>query len=308
MIGRSFNASVVALSAFLGLGLPNASATPTNLPKKAPANIQKLLPADRYRGWSYIVGKLKELGVPDPELLAVYGNPQFPLFSFVPFGVAPREPFSMYSEFITPANVIFAAQFCRRHSSTFDQVEKVLKVPRQIVAAILLVESQLGRNTGKEMIVYRLSRLATVNEPNNVQRNFVRLQKDDPNVSLEAVQKRAEYLERVFIRELPALFSIGRRNKVNLLNIKGSIAGAFGLPQFLPSAFLQYGYDGDKDGVVSLFNEVDAIWSAANYLSHSGYRPGMSRQEVAQVIWKYNHSEAYVETIINFAEEVEKEI
>jgi membrane-bound lytic murein transglycosylase B len=258
-------------------------------------------PVSLYRGWDYLAEKLRLGGVAEANILAIYGSPQMPPFSFVPFKLKPRESHSIYSGFLTTPHFRLGAQFIRQHRREFDRVEKTLKVPREVVAAILVVESQIGRNTGKEFVLYRLSRVASVADPANVRRNFEALKQEDSSVTLSAVENRANYLETTFLPEIPALIEISKRNKINILHIRGSIAGAFGLPQFLPSAFLRYGFDGNGDGFVSLYNEVDALWSAANYLGSYGYREHLPLAERRAILWRYNKSDAYIDTILGVA-------
>ncbi len=57
--------------------------------------------------------------------------------------------------------------------------------------------------------------------------------------------------------------------------LKGSWAGATGYPQFLPSAYLRLGIDGDRDGRVDIWrSEPDALASIGNYLRDAGWKPG----------------------------------
>jgi membrane-bound lytic murein transglycosylase B len=57
--------------------------------------------------------------------------------------------------------------------------------------------------------------------------------------------------------------------------LKGSWAGAFGYPQFLPSVYLQVAEDGDGDGVARIWSsEADAIESIGAYLRRAGWRAG----------------------------------
>lgn len=57
--------------------------------------------------------------------------------------------------------------------------------------------------------------------------------------------------------------------------LKGSWAGAFGYPQFLPSVYLRLGRDGDGDGVSRIWSsEADAIVSIGAYLHQAGWREG----------------------------------
>jgi len=57
--------------------------------------------------------------------------------------------------------------------------------------------------------------------------------------------------------------------------LKGSWAGAFGYPQFLPSVYLRVAEDGDGDGVARIWSsEADAVESIGAYLRNAGWRPG----------------------------------
>jgi membrane-bound lytic murein transglycosylase B len=58
-------------------------------------------------------------------------------------------------------------------------------------------------------------------------------------------------------------------------DFQGSWAGATGQVQFMPTTFLAYAVDHDGDGRKNLWSSVpDALASAANYLSQSGWRSG----------------------------------
>jgi lytic murein transglycosylase len=66
--------------------------------------------------------------------------------------------------------------------------------------------------------------------------------------------------------------------------LRGSYAGATGLPQFMPSVVLRLRSDGDGDGIADLWtNEVDALASIANYLRDAGWKPGVGWGGVAAV-------------------------
>ncbi|MEF7566343.1 lytic murein transglycosylase [Bacillus infantis] len=75
-----------------------------------------------------------------------------------------------------------------------------------------------------------------------------------------------------------------------------SSAGAQGHMQFIPATFEAYGVDGNGDGMRSAWDLQDAIYSAANYLSASGYST-----DVRRAIWHYNHAEWYVNDVLQRA-------
>ncbi len=58
--------------------------------------------------------------------------------------------------------------------------------------------------------------------------------------------------------------------------LKGSWAGAFGYPQFLPSVYLRLAVDGDGDGDKNIWSsEADGLASIGNYLVNAGWRPNV---------------------------------
>lgn len=268
--------------------------------KNHEANLQ----SRSFRGWNYLVTRLRANNVSEEDLIAIYTDPRMPSFTFVPFSLKPKEPAAIYHTFNKPKHHQLGASFIERHRASFDQVEATLHVPREVVAAILVVESQIGKNTGNQMIVYRLSRLASANSPENLQENYKAQKKLNPKITFADVKRRGRYLEQTFLPEIPALIQIAKRHNLDVLSIKGSSAGAFGMPQFLPSAFLRYGKDGNADGVISLHDEHDALWSTANYLANFGFRENIPLQEKRSIIWRYNKSASYIDAILNVSKSI----
>lgn len=278
-------------------------ATSTSSSRKAPRTAHPLLgnPNSKYRGWDYLAGQLKKAGVKESDISAIYQSQHMPRFTLIPFKVKPKEPSTIYASFNRDSFAQLGAMFIEEYDREFDKMEHTYNVPREVVTAILVVETQIGKHTGRELVVHRLSRLAAVLDPNNIQENYRRLSAADSTVTLEDVKGRGRYLEDTFLPEIPAIIEISKRNNVNIFHIEGSSAGAFGIPQFLPSAFLKYGVDGDGDGHVSLFNKVDALWSAGNYLAQFGYSPALPYAERRKVIWEYNRSDAYIDTVLRLS-------
>lgn len=274
----------------------NASQTALNLT----AHETKDTPVD-LRGWGYLVERLRRDGVAETTLQAIYADPRMPFLGHVPFAVAPRESKRIYAPLKRPEKIALARDFLATFASTFDEVENHFKVHRSVIAAILLVETHFGQNTGRHLVINRLSRVAAVGEPTNLLLNHRRLLKKDRAVTLDQVKARAEYLEQTFYPEVLALIRIIERDKIDPFSLHGSIAGAFGLPQFLPSSYLRYGFDGNRDGTVSLFDPHDAIWSVGHYLAGSGWRDDDSQTNHRAVIWKYNRSDPYIDTILSIA-------
>jgi Transglycosylase SLT domain len=72
-----------------------------------------------------------------------------------------------------------------------------------------------------------------------------------------------------------------------------SSAGAEGWMQFLPSSWTTYGVDANGDGFRDPYNPADAIFSAARYLRAAG-----AATNIRAAVYAYNHSPAYVESVL----------
>ncbi|MEY8247010.1 MAG: lytic murein transglycosylase B [Bermanella sp.] len=136
--------------------------------------------------------------------------------------------------------------FLQEYKAIFDEVEAKYGVPREIIAAVIGVETFYGRNTGSYRVIDSLATLAF----------------DYPQRSL-------------FYRELKHYFLMVRDNQLDPLGIKGSYAGAMGLGQFIPSSYISYAVDFDGDGKKDLWhNRGDAIASVAYYFKRHGWKSG----------------------------------
>jgi membrane-bound lytic murein transglycosylase B len=116
----------------------------------------------------------------------------------------------------------------------------------------------------------------------------------------ERLSVKAEWAKQ----ELAALLKIILQTKQNPIRFLGSFAGAFGIPQFLPTSYIKWGYDSDNNGTVNLFLVPDAIYSTANYLKAHGWKKGLYLESNKEVIYTYNNSDIYVETVLNIAKKI----
>jgi murein DD-endopeptidase MepM/ murein hydrolase activator NlpD len=72
-----------------------------------------------------------------------------------------------------------------------------------------------------------------------------------------------------------------------------SSAGAEGWMQFLPSSWSVYGVDANGDGFKDPYNPADAIFAAARYLRAAG-----AGGDIRSALYAYNHSQAYVSSVM----------
>lgn len=267
------------------------------------------LARDDERGWDYLIDKLVGDGVPRDRVLSVFRDDRVEPFDGLHFSLRPRESHALYRPLRTRATASRARRCLDEHRDAFAAAERRYGVPSNLVASIIQVESGCGANTGRSRILPALARLAMAAEPANLERNVDRLTLLGTTGSLQSLSTfarwRAHHLEDMFYPEVKAAFEIAERLRVDPLEMRGSGSGAFGIPQFLPRSYLWYGVDGDQDGHVSLYHPADAIPSCARYLEHYGWRAGLSRSAQRNVIWGYNHSDAYIDTVLWLAGEVE---
>lgn len=261
------------------------------------------------RGWGYLIDKLSNDGLPPEEVVGAFAAPRMPPFTGLDFSpYPPRERAALYRRFLRESSVALARRCRRLHADAFEAATRSSAVPASLLAAILYVETGCGRNTGSHPILYRLARLAMANEPGNLRRNLARYAKRDGTLDAATalrVRARARYLEDRFYPEVRATFAVARRMGVSPLDIRGSLSGAFGYPQFLPTSYLRYGTDGNQDGRVSLYDTADSAASAAHYLVAYGWRSGLTPTQRRQVIWQYNRSDPYIDTVLTLAARID---
>lgn len=261
-------------------------------------------------GWDYLTAKLVADGVPRARVVAIFQDPRVGEFEGLEFSLAQHESRALYRGFLRPTSVAQARRCRAAYDEEFRAAEDRFAVPASVVSALLHVETQCGRNTGTHLVFARLARLAMADEPVNVRRNVERHTKGVPLALASEIERRvhlkAHELEGIFYPEVLAMFTLADRAGVDPLTIRGSGSGAFGLPQFLPSSYLRFAVDGNGDGRVSLYEPADAIASAANYLARHGWRAGITRAQQRQVIWTYNHSEPYIDTVLALAGRIEQ--
>ena len=132
-----------------------------------------------------------------------------------------------------------------RTRSRLERIERETGVPEEIMVAIWGHETNYGSYTGNFDLPRSLASLAYEG-------------------------RRRELFTGEFIATLKMIDRGVPRDR-----LKGSWAGAFGYPQFLPSVYLRLARDGDGDGRADIWsNEADTLASIANYFVNAGWRAG----------------------------------
>ena len=139
------------------------------------------------------------------------------------------------------------AQVAAEWNDALSAAERTYGVPRSVILGIWGMETSYGSFTGN---IYVVRALAT----------------------LTFTGYRAEF----FREELLTALQILEQDHINRDTMLGSWAGAMGQTQFMPSSFMKFAVDGNRDGKRDIWASVpDAIASTANYLKQQGWQPGL---------------------------------
>jgi membrane-bound lytic murein transglycosylase B len=151
------------------------------------------------------------------------------------------------AQFVNAQRVSRGLAFWKANRAALARAERRYGVPAPYVVAIIGVETNYGRNMGRWRVVDALATLAFDYAP------------------------RAPY----FRSELEQFLLLARDGGVDVFSLRGSYAGAIGIPQFMPGSLRRYGVDFDGDGAIDLRGSPsDAIGSVANFLEQHGWRAG----------------------------------
>ena len=159
------------------------------------------------------------------------------------------------SRFIEPVRIQAGVNFWRAHQATLARAEATYGVPASIIVGVLGVETLFGQHLGNFRVIDAIATLA---------------------FDFPASHPRAQERSQFFKSELEHLLSLRQKAGVDPLRLRGSYAGAMGMPQFMPSSWARFAVDFDGDGKIDLFRSTaDVIGSVAHYFQVFNWQPGM---------------------------------
>ena len=224
-------------------------------------------------------------------------------FSLMTLSLESRETGDLYAQFLTQEAILLSKKFLCQNLKTLRNAENRFDVEREVIVAILLVESRFGENIGKYRLVPTLASIALMDLPDHLQKNYLILREKDPDLSYEQIEGLAKRKAKWAYHELKCYLNIIQYEKIDPLEVYGSHAGALGMAQFLPSSYLSYGLN--RKGFENwLLSKEAAIFSIGNYLRSHGWKKGLSFEKKRRILWHYNRSDPYGETIIQLAQKL----
>lgn len=156
------------------------------------------------------------------------------------------KPFDTYqTHFIDHQRIQAGVDFWRAHTQRLKEAEQRYGVDPSIIIAILGVETFYGQQEGTYSVLNALYTLAFY-YPSR---------------------------QTFFSHELIEFLAMCHRQHISPYSVLGSYAGAFGMPQFMPSSYRAYGVDYHKNHHIDLMHDTDdVIMSVANYLAKAGWQ------------------------------------
>lgn len=159
--------------------------------------------------------------------------------------------------FLTDKKIKCGVDFWKSHAELLQKAETQYGVPAQFIVAIIGIESTYGKSCGKYPVFQTLATLAFDYQP------------------------RAAF----FKNELKEYILLVEEQRLDPLSLKGSYAGAIGIPQFIASSYRKFAVDFDNTGQIDLLNSMpQVIGSIANYFKEHGWQT--SKPVVSKAITK----------------------
>lgn len=275
------------------------------------------LPCLASADWSLLIDRLVADGFDESAVQALFSRPEV---RFEPSAMSSKleelikttckkplvfpsyNPKVVYKGFLKEKVITRARSYLRENTELLENINSQYCVPKEIVVSILLVETRLGDFVGSKLAFNSLASMALCMELETIRPYLPKKLISPMNEAFATTicRQKADWA----YAELKALILYAYRSGFDPLSLPGSIYGAIGLCQFMPSNVLSYGVDTDHDGRIDLFTKADALSSIANYLCEHGWKCTMDKASKLWVILDYNKSPIYANTILAVSEKL----
>jgi lytic murein transglycosylase len=191
-----------------------------------------------------------------------------------------KQSFEVYAKRVVSAGrVAKGKRLMQQYKTTLDRIEKQFGVPGPILIAIWGMETDFGAGSGNMSTIRSAATLAFD-------------------------CRRSEF----FQDQLMAALKIVQRGDLSPAQMKGGWAGEIGQTQFLPTSYVRYAVDFDRNGHADLRNSpIDVLASTANYLKGHGWQRGGGWNEGSNnfaVLGQWNKASVYAKSAALFADKL----
>ena len=165
-------------------------------------------------------------------------------------------------------------------------------VPPSLIAAVLLLESDMGHELGEGLALHALASLAGTAALEDALQGIEDYEEPRPALRKDMEKLVCEQAAWAY-QELLALIRYCETSGIDMLRLPGSVHGAVGLCRFTPGNISLYGVDSDNKGIVDLFSLPDAAYSIGNFLKQQGFRETLNTKKQLEVLRRYSRSDSY---------------
>jgi membrane-bound lytic murein transglycosylase B len=176
-----------------------------------------------------------------------------------------------------PESVESGKKLIADNQELFEKIESLYGVPANYIVSIIRIETAFKGHLGEYGVFNAL-------------------------YTMSLLSKRAKRVQMAN-RELIVWVKLCKRMGMDPFTMKGSWAGAFGIPQFMPSSYVIFAVNNNGDGKIDLYDYPDAFASIANYLHRVGWKTG-NEKKMRRAVYNYNHEKAYVNAVFSYAERI----
>ena len=224
----------------------------------------------------YVLSKFVSNGFSRQEAAAFFQDPRLKLYPTRIVQPRKIDWDKIIARLVSSASVKRGKDFLLQHHDPLLAAEEKFGVPKEVIAALLGLESNFGKNTGSYTTF---------------------------NIFYTSLMRREEEKRWKWAGDnLASLAAYCRNINSDCFEIQGSYGGALGPAQFLPQSVENFGYDGNGDSLVNPFDIHDAIFSAANFLVKHGWHEGH-----AKALGRYyGSSQGYPRAVLAYAEAIQQ--
>ncbi len=229
-------------------------------------------------GLNSLRASLEQQGFTSQELTNVFSDSRFQLYPQI-LGKTGKGLNYLSRKFglLSKNSVKRGKGILTQYRASLKNVEQTYGVQKEVIVAILRVETNFGSFTGAYPILNSLATMAIIEN------------------------RRTEWARK----EVAELLKMCKAQQKDPFSIRGSWAGAFGIAQFIPSSYMNYAVDGNGDGTIDLLTMSDALASVANYLKSHGWVTDDSAGKW-RAVYAYNHCDNYVRAVFAYARALTK--
>ncbi|KAF0156497.1 MAG: membrane-bound lytic murein transglycosylase B [Syntrophaceae bacterium] len=228
----------------------------------------------------------RKAGISQEEIDELFSDERIEIYHNIYLSSVPKEgetkkkKLSYFDEefgLLKPESIESGKRIIAENKELFERLESFYGIPANYIVAIIRIETNFKEHLGEYRVFNSLYTMAMLS-------------------------KRAKRVNMAN-KELVTWVKTCRKTGIDPFTVKGSWAGAFGIPQFMPSSYVIFAVDDNNDGLVDLYDYPDAFASVANYLRRVGWKTG-DEKRMRRAVYRYNHQKAYVNAVFAYAESI----